>query len=76
MPQYECVNCNQHGARFKKKTSKRLNIARLSCKRTDASDLSRLILLSHSLNVPVHYDFEDQEAYIEVVSADVVKDKI
>ncbi len=75
-PQYEYVSCNQHGDRFKQKASKRLSIAKLSCKTNDESGLTRLILMSHHLNVPVHYDFEDHTAYIEVMSSDAVRDKI
>jgi len=75
-PRYEYVSCNQHGDRFKQKTSKRLSIAKLSCKHSNATDMSRLILLSHHLNVPVHYDFEDHTAFIEVMSSDAVRDKI
>ena len=76
MPQYEYVSCNQHGDRFKRKESKRFSIAKLSCKTNDQSGLTCLVLMSHSLNVPVHYDFEDHTAFIEVVSADVLRNKI
>ena len=72
-PRYEYVSCNQHGDRFKRKASKKLSVARLGCKLSDATALSRLVLLSHSLDVPVHYDFEDHEAYIKVMGADAVK---
>ncbi len=73
---YEYVSCNQHGDRFKRKAGKRLNIARLSCETTNANDMKRLILMSHTLDVPVHYKFEDHTAYIEVMSSDAVRDKI
>lgn len=73
MPQYGYVSVNQHGERFKKIQQKKLNVARLSCKLNNATDMAELILLSHSLDVSVHYDFEDQMAYIEVVSADVLR---
>ena len=75
-PRYEYVSCNQHGDRFKRKASKRLSIAKLSCEVNNASDLGRLILLSHHLNVPVHYDFDDHTAFIEVMSSDAVREKI
>ena len=75
-PRYKYVSCNQHGDRFKRKGSKRLSIAKLSCKHSDAAGMSHLILMSHSLDVPVHYDFKDHTAYIEVMSSDAVRDKI
>ena len=75
-PRYEYVSCNQHGDRFKRKASKRLSIAKLSCKTDDESGLTRLVLMSHTLGVPVHYDFEDHTAFIEVMSSDAVRDKI
>ena len=75
-PRYEYVSCNQYGDRFKRKASKKLSIAKLSCKYSDATGMSRLILLSHHLNVPVHYDFEDHTVFIEVMSSDAVRDKI
>ncbi len=76
LPQYEYVSCNQHGDRFKRKASKKFNVAKLSCEVNNAIDLKRLILISHTLNVPVHYDFEDHIAFIEVVSVDVLRNKI
>lgn len=76
LPRYEYVSTNQYGSRFKQKANKKLNVARLTCKTSDAFDLTRLILLSHHLNVSVHYDFEDHTAFIEVMSSDAVRDKI
>ncbi len=76
LPQYKHVSCNQHGDRFKKTGSKVFRIARLTCKTGNEADISCLILLSHSLNAPVHYDFEKHNAYIEVMSADVVRNRI
>lgn len=77
VPQYELVSCNQHGNRFKYKGTKQICVARISCKRTDADGLMKLILLSHILNVPVRYVFEgDQEAYIEVVSHEALRESV
>ena len=74
VPQYKLTSTNQHGNRFKWIGTKKLSIARLSCERTDADGLTKLILLSHILDVPVRYNFEgDQEAYIEVVSGEALK---
>lgn len=73
--QYQYVSSNQHGNRYKIDSSKRLNVATLSCE-TNSSEIETLILLSHTLNVPVHYDFEDHTAYIEVMSADAVRGNI
>lgn len=75
LPRYEYVSCNQHGERFKRIQHKKLNIAKLSCAITEATGMSRLILLSHHLDVPVHYDFNDHTAYIEVISADAVRSR-
>lgn len=72
-PRYEYVSTNQHGDRFKKVSSKKINVVRLSCKRGNASDLEDLIVLGHTLNIPVHYNFEESQAYIEIMSADAVR---
>lgn len=73
LPEYEYVSRNQHGSRFKRVNQKKLNVARLSCKANNSKDLTELILLSHCLDIPVHYDFEDHVAYIEVISIDALK---
>ena len=72
-PQYEFVSVNQHGNRYKEKRSKKIVVARLSCERTNASGMSDLIVIGHQLNVPVHYDFTDQTAFIEIMSADTIR---
>lgn len=63
---------NQHGIRYKQAGSKKVQVARLEADYDDAIELRHLILLSHHLNVPVHYDFKEdpQVAWIEVVSAE------
>jgi len=72
IPQYEFANSNQHGMRYKRISSKRVACAKLEAKITDAVDLRNLILLSHHLDVPVHYDFgTPQTAFIEIVSKEV-----
>lgn len=73
-PRYEYTNSNQHGDRFKRVSSKRINMVKLACKRDNASDLENLIILGHTLDVPVHYDFENNQAYIEIMSADKVRE--
>jgi len=73
IPQFEFVSTNQHGARFKKLRPKQLPIAKLSCKQTDTAGMKNLILLSHTLNAPVRYDFEEQEAFIKLVSHELLK---
>ena len=70
---YKYTGSNQHGSRFKRASSKRINVARLSCSRTNASDLEDLIVLGHTLNILVHYDFEANRAYIEIMSAETVR---
>ena len=64
---------NQHGARFKKISQKKLNTVMMSCEIDSSFDVQQLILLSHSLDIPVHYDFKAGKAYIEVMSAEQVR---
>lgn len=71
-PRYEWANSNQHGDRFKRKAPKKINVVKLSCKRNNASDLEDLIILGHTLNVPVHYDFEAGQVFIRIVSGEAV----
>jgi len=73
IPQYKFVSSNQYGTRYKRTGYKRISVAHISCKRTDTDGLKNLILLSDTLDVPVRYDFEDQEAYIEVVGNEALK---
>lgn len=75
VPTYICNGSNQHGARYSRKGFQRMNVCRITARREEAGDLLQLILLSHRLNVPVHYDFDadPQTAYIEVVSAEEVR---
>lgn len=72
LTQYEWSSSNQHGDRFKKKPSKRINVVKLSCKRDNASDLEDLIIIGHTLNVPVHYDFREGQGYIRIMSGEAV----
>lgn len=71
-PRYEYTHSNQHGCRYKKVASKQLNVVKLSCKRNNASDLEDLIVLGHTLNVPVHYDFKEGRVYIRIMSGEAV----
>jgi hypothetical protein len=73
-PRYQKAGVNQHGFRYKQKGSVGLDCCRIEAKTTDTDGLRLLILLSHNLNAPVHYDFDanPQKAYIEVVSAETV----
>lgn len=72
-PQYEYTGTNQHGGRFKRAPGKQIIVARLKCRSDDADGLKQLVLLSDRLQVPVRYDFENQLAYIELMSADTVR---
>ena len=65
---YSYVSCNQHGNRYKATGTNNLSVCRMTADTTDATDMSRLVLLSHHLDCPVRYDFDDHTAYIEVVS--------
>ena len=72
-PQYKYAGINQHGERFKIAPSKQITVAKLKCKPDDADELKQLVLLSDRLRAPVRYDFENQMAYIELMSADTVR---
>jgi hypothetical protein len=72
IPQYEYTSCNQHGNRYKRLKNKRVIVSIMSAKTGDAADIQTLVLMSHGLNVPVHYDFNDNTAYIKVVSEEVL----
>lgn len=72
LPEYEFTGTNQHGARYKKIDSKQVSIATLEADYNNANDLKTLVLLSHSLNVPVHYNFESSKAWIEIISREAI----
>lgn len=74
IPQYERTSSNQHGNRFKQIAMKRVNVVKLSCKRTCAISLEDLIILGHTLKVPVHYNFDDNTVYIEIMSSEAVRE--
>ena len=76
VPQYGCAPSNQHGDRYKRTASKRLSIACLQCRLADSDGFSQLVLLSHTLDVPVRYDFDKAQTYIEVVSNEASQDII
>jgi len=76
LPQYEYASSNQHGDRFKRVRSKQFSVARMSCKISDTDGVQKLILLSDTLDVPIRYDFNVHEAYIEVVSCEALRRKI
>jgi len=67
---YKYVSTNQHGDRFKRIADREIAVALMEADINNANDLRRLILLSHHLDVPVHYDFDadPRVAFIEVVA--------
>ncbi|MGD2065848.1 MAG: hypothetical protein PVI43_01595 [Candidatus Bathyarchaeota archaeon] len=72
---YQFASTNQHGDRFKENGLLRVKVAVISCEYDgDKSDMRTLILLSHSLGVPVTYDFSSkpQRMKIEVVAANTL----
>ena len=73
-PEYEYVSVNQHGMRYRHIRNKQICCAKLSADIEIADDMKRLILLSHHLDVPVHYDFttNPQTAYIEVAAKEAL----
>lgn len=74
--QYVYTSTNQHGDRYRAVASRRVSCAKLSAAIDNAHDMRQLILLSHHLEMPVHYDFgtshTPQTAYIEVISKESV----
>lgn len=72
VPRYEYANRNQHGDRYKRKESKKVNVAKISCGHKSATEMSDLIALGHTLNAPVHYDFKNHRAYLKLMSHDAV----
>ncbi len=71
--QYKYTSTNQHGDRFKQNGQKTVSVATLETPCDNISDMRMLILLSHHLNVPIHYSFDKpQSAYIEVVAKESV----
>ena len=71
--QYEQTSGCFQTARYKKICSRKIIVAKLSCDCNNAKDLKELVLLSDRLQVPVCYDFEEQIAYIKLISADTMK---
>lgn len=76
IPKYEHINSNQHGIRYKQIDSVQVCVANMSCKLQDPNDMAKLILLSNTLNTPVRYNFDEQRAYIELVSAEKLQEII
>lgn len=66
--QFIYTSSNQHGDRYKRVEPKNVRAVILSAGIDDAHALRQLTILSSRLNVPLCYDFDDQEAYIEIVS--------
>ncbi len=75
-PEYEYVSVNQHGMRYRHVGNKQICCAKMSTDMNDVNDMRQLILLSHHLNAPVHYDFgaDSQIAYIEVAAKEAVQE--
>ncbi len=70
---YEYTGSNQHGCRYKEIPGERVRRLELRCKTTNATDMRDLIVFSHELNVPVHYDYNTSEAYLELMSGEGVR---
>lgn len=68
-PTYEYTNTNQHGNRYKQVGRKQIKVCRMAAKIGNAADIQTLVLLSHTLEVPVCYDFGEGKAFITVRSA-------
>ena len=73
--QYEYVSSNQHGSRYRiKRGPKKVSVAKISSECDDAKEMRTLILLSHTLDLPVRYDYgaDPQVAYIEVIGKEAL----
>ena len=68
IPSYRQTGCNQHGTSYVGIRSKYIRVAKLSCNIGDIDGTRKLIALGHTLDAPVRYDFDEDRAYIEVVS--------
>lgn len=66
---YQWTSSNQHGTRYKYAGCDYYNRGRLTASSDSADQMRQLILLSQMLRVPVEYDFDEQQAYIEVMAA-------
>lgn len=71
---FKWTSCNQYGNRYKADSVKRLSVAKLQCEISDEDGIQKLVLLSNTLDVPIRYDWNDHEAYIEVVSHEALKE--
>lgn len=71
IPVYERASTNQHGERFKRKRYKKLRI--LKVKPVDLAEHKQLIIMGDRLNIPVRYDFDSHEPYLEIASGEEVK---
>jgi len=77
VPQYKRVSCNQHGERYKFVETKKLSVAQIACNYDAPSDeMLKLVLLSHTLDIPVRYDYDNHTAYIKVVSYEALEECI
>ena len=76
LTKYKAVSTNQHVTRYKLYGTTAIRVGQLSADCTDADGLARLIRIGHMLNAPVHYDYEAsiQRAYIDIVSAEAVRE--
>ena len=70
--QFNFVSTNQHGDRYKQVQPKYIHAVTLSAKSDNAVELLDLVVLSEELNVPVHYDFDKQKAFMTLVSAEAI----
>ena len=73
LPEYEFTSRTKHGDRFKRNGTKQVSVATLETECKNISDMKILILLSHNLNVPVHFNYaEPQMAFIEIVARETI----
>ena len=71
IPVYNYVSTNQHGDRYRQTGTKKLSICKMIAE--GPSEYQSLILLGSTLNVPVRFDFKEQQPYIELASGEEVK---
>jgi len=70
--QYEFASSNQHGDRFKRKGNNKISVAVIGASTSNAAEMKDLILMSHTLDVPVRFNSISGRAYIRVVAEESI----
>jgi len=72
--QYELSSDGKHGSRYREVRQKCVRLCRMTANpKTEPDGMITLLCLSDQLQIPIHWDFDQQQAYLEVCSTDVVR---